>query len=57
MSRDIPTIADYAHWNEDAPRVWWEENRYDMEHPSEPDEDFDPYRQDYDPEEEDEDYG
>jgi hypothetical protein len=30
---EIPTIADYAHHNEDAARIWWEENRYDMEHP------------------------
>ena len=39
--REIPTIADYAHHNELAAQVWWEENRYDMEHPAEPDYDED----------------
>lgn len=29
----IPSVSDYSHWNEDAQRVWYEENRYDMEHP------------------------
>lgn len=29
----IPPISDYAHWNEDAERVWYEENKYDMLHP------------------------
>jgi hypothetical protein len=33
---NIPPISDYAHWNEDAKRVWYEENRYDMEHADEP---------------------
>ena len=32
-SRGIPPVSDYAHWNEDAQRVWYEENKYDMEHP------------------------
>jgi hypothetical protein len=32
---NIPTVAEYAHWNEDAARVWYEENRYDMEHADE----------------------
>jgi hypothetical protein len=32
---NIPTIADYSHWNEDAARMWWEENKYDMQHPDE----------------------
>lgn len=32
---DIPPVSDYAHWNEDAERVWYEENRYDMEHADE----------------------
>lgn len=27
---NIPPVSDYAHWNEDAQRVWWEENKYDM---------------------------
>ena len=43
---DIPPISAYAHWNEDAERVWYEENRYDMEHWDEPvesdDDDWDP---------------
>lgn len=32
----IPPVSDYAHWNEDASRVWYEENKYDMEHWDEP---------------------
>lgn len=32
---DIPSVSDYAHWNEDAERIWYEENRYDMEHADE----------------------
>ena len=32
---DIPPVSAYAHWNEDAERVWYEENRYDMEHADE----------------------
>jgi hypothetical protein len=32
---DIPTVADYAHYNEDAYAMWFEENRYDMEHADE----------------------
>jgi hypothetical protein len=48
---EIPTVADYAHWGEDAQAVWWEENKYDMAHPDESrhgwDEDDD--RRDYDP--------
>lgn len=45
---NIPTVADYAHWNEDAQRVWYEENRYDMEHADEILEDDDNVR-DYEP--------
>lgn len=37
MPREIPTIADYSHWNEEAAQVWWAENRYDMERTDEPD--------------------
>ena len=33
---NIPSVRDYAHWNEEAERVWYEENRYDMEHWDEP---------------------
>jgi hypothetical protein len=29
---NIPTVADYAHWNEEAEAMWYAENRYDMEH-------------------------
>lgn len=32
---DIPPISDYAHWNEDAYAMWYEENKYDMEHADE----------------------
>ena len=32
---NIPSVSDYAHWNEDAQRVWYEENRHDMEHADE----------------------
>lgn len=32
-TRGIPPVSDYAHWNEDAERVWYEENKYDMAHP------------------------
>ena len=39
--REIPTIADYSHWNEEAAQVWWSENRYDMEHPEVFEDDFD----------------
>jgi len=35
----IPPVSDYAHWNEDAERMWYEENKYDMEHWDEPVED------------------
>jgi len=39
---NIPPVSDYAGWNEDAQRVWFEENRYDMEHADEPiDDDYD----------------
>ncbi len=32
---NIPTIKDYAGWNEEAEAVWYAENRYDMEHADE----------------------
>lgn len=33
-------LADYAHWNEDAERVWWaEEGRHDTNEPPEVDDD------------------
>jgi hypothetical protein len=32
---DIPSVADYAHWNEEAEAVWYAENKYDMEHADE----------------------
>jgi hypothetical protein len=34
-NRGVPPISDYAHWNEDAERVWYEENKYDMMNPPE----------------------
>lgn len=33
---DIPPVSDYAHWNEDAKRIWYEENKYDMQYWDEP---------------------
>lgn len=46
---DIPPISDYAHWNEDAERVWYEENKYDMMHPYEwgPSDDLVQYEDEY----------
>jgi hypothetical protein len=41
---NIPSVADYAHWNEDAEAVWYAENRYDMEHADEIAEDDDAER-------------
>lgn len=32
---NIPPISDYAHWNEDAYYMWYQENKYDMEHADE----------------------
>lgn len=32
---NIPTVAEYAHWNEEAESMWYAENRYDMEHADE----------------------
>jgi hypothetical protein len=26
-------LSDYAHWNEDAPRIWWEEEGRHVESP------------------------
>jgi len=40
-------IGDYAHWNEEAPRIWWEEEgKHDLG-PSDPDPE-DPGYYDYD---------
>lgn len=47
---EIPTVADYAHWGEEAEAVWFEENRYDLLYGGEPD--HDPY-DDYDYDEDD----
>lgn len=30
-------LTDYAHWNEDAERVWWEEEGRHVEEPPDPD--------------------
>jgi len=48
---DIPPVSDYAHWNEDAYAMWYEENKYDMQHADElMDEEF--YdREDHEPDE------
>lgn len=32
----IPPVSDYAHWNEDAYAMWYEENKYDMARWDEP---------------------
>jgi hypothetical protein len=32
---NIPSVAEYAHWNEEAEAMWYAENRYDMEHADE----------------------
>jgi hypothetical protein len=29
---NIPSVEEYAHWNEDAQHMWYEENKYDMQH-------------------------
>lgn len=51
---EVPTVADYAHWGEEAEQVWYEENRYDLLYGGEPD--HDPYEEDdgYDPTDPDE---
>ncbi len=43
VSRGIPPVSDYAHWNEEAEQVWYLENKYDMEHPEVFEEDWDDY--------------
>lgn len=40
---NIPPVSDYAHWNEDAYYMWYEENKYDMMHPDEIIEEDDDY--------------
>ena len=50
--QDIPSVSDYSHWNEDAELMWYNENKYDMEHSDEWVEDDpygwdDDYEQDY----------
>lgn len=44
--REIPTVADYSHWNEEAAAVWYEENRYDLMYGGE--DAYDAYDDDYD---------
>lgn len=53
--RGIPPVSDYAHWNEEAEAVWYAENRYDMEHADEIDDDGPPYWADEDDEEDEDD--
>lgn len=37
--------ADYAHWNEEADRIWWEEEgKWEDDSEPEPDPDEDDYR-------------
>jgi hypothetical protein len=45
---NIPSVAEYAHWNEEAYSMWYAENRYDMENADEIIEDDDD-RRDYEP--------
>lgn len=45
---NIPPISAYAHWNEDAELMWYQENRYDMEYADEIIEDEDD-RYEYEP--------
>lgn len=54
---NIPPISDYAHWNEDAYYMWYEENKYDMMYADEIIEDddddrYDDYEMDEDVDEE-----
>lgn len=48
---NIPPVSDYAHWNEEAYSMWYNENKYDMEHADEPLDD--PYDEDRWPSDED----
>ena len=43
--REIPSVSDYDHYNEEAHQMWYRENSYDMYNPS--DDPGDPY-DDYD---------
>jgi hypothetical protein len=47
---DIPSVSEYAHWNEDAELMWFQENRSDMEYADEiiEDESYDDYTDDED---------
>ena len=38
---NIPPVSDYAHWNEDAYAMWYEENKYDMMYADEIVEEYD----------------
>jgi hypothetical protein len=44
------SLADYAHWNEDAYYMWWEEEGKHVEEPPDVDEDYDNSWYDYDDE-------
>lgn len=41
-------LADYAHWNEEAERVWWEEEgkHETYERPEDPDDYYDDHPRD-----------
>lgn len=38
---NIPSVAEYSHWNEDAELMWYQENRFDMMHADEELDDYD----------------
>lgn len=46
---NIPDISEYSHWNEDAYYMWYQENKYDMEHADEIIEDDEPIYEDDEP--------
>lgn len=41
--KNIPSISEYSHWNEEAASVWYAENRYDMMYPEDDYDDYDDY--------------
>jgi hypothetical protein len=47
---NIPSVSEYSHWNEDAQFMWYNENKYDMEHADEEIDDYDDYEEDYEDE-------
>lgn len=47
---NIPSVSEYAHWNEEAEAMWYLENRYDMEHADEILDDWEDNGQYFEPE-------